>query len=154
MQKRILLIDDEPNVRLFYSDVLAEQGYKVLEADSGNDVVRLIESEVPDLVVLDLKLGRQNGLDVLQQIVCCRRDLPVILLTAYLSFQDDYTTWFADSYVLKSSDPREFLKEVDCVLNGSKPLATLQQTNRASFGARASPSEEQVTAQSRFGAEA
>ncbi|MBI3950193.1 MAG: response regulator [Acidobacteria bacterium] len=135
MQKRILLIDDEPNVRLFYSDVLAEQGYKVLEADSGNDVVRLIESEVPDLVVLDLKLGRQNGLDVLQQIVCCRRDLPVILLTAYLSFQDDYTTWLADSYLLKSSDPGELLHEVDRVLNGPEQRATPQQAYRASFGA-------------------
>jgi DNA-binding response OmpR family regulator len=62
-------------------------------------------------------LRSESGLDVLQQIASHPSRVPVIILTAYASFQDDYTTWLAESYVLKSSDPTEFLMEVQRVLD-------------------------------------
>ncbi len=113
---RILLVDDEPSIRLFYSAVLADQGYDVVEAPSGSEALRLLEKEKCDLVVLDIRLGPHSGLDLLQQIASHPSRVPVIILTAYASFQDDFTTWLAESYVLKSSDPAEFLREVQRVL--------------------------------------
>lgn len=113
---RILLVDDEPSIRLFYSAVLADQGYDVVEAPSGSEALRLLEEKRCDLVVLDIRLGSHSGLDLLQQIASHPSQVPVIILTAYASFQDDYTTWLAESYVLKSSDPTEFLREVQRVL--------------------------------------
>jgi len=113
---RILLADDEPSIRFFYSEVLAGSGYDVLEAHSGDEAMQLIQSEPLDLVVLDIKLRSENGLNVLQQIVHYNPRLPVMLLTAYTSFLDDYTSWLAASYVVKSSDPSEFLREVGRVL--------------------------------------
>jgi len=113
---RILFVDDEPSIRFFYSEILGDNGYDVLEAQSGDEAMQFIQSEPLDLVVLDIKLGSQNGLGVLQQIVSSNPRLPIILLTAYTSFQDDYTSWLAESYVVKSGDPSEFLGEVDHVL--------------------------------------
>ncbi|MBI3949360.1 MAG: response regulator [Acidobacteria bacterium] len=129
--ERVLLIDDEPSVRLFYSDVLAERGFEVVEASSGDEALALIQNEVPDLVVLDIKLGSQSGLTVLQQIVCSNPRLPTILLTGYVSFQDDYTSWLADSYVMKSSDPREFLEEVERTLKNAGVRAAPERFSQA-----------------------
>jgi DNA-binding response OmpR family regulator len=114
---RILLVDDEPSIRLFYSAVLSDAGHDTIEAPSGPEALKLLDTDPPDLVVLDIRLRSESGLDVLQQIASHPSRVPVIILTAYASFQDDYTTWLAESYVLKSSDPTEFLMEVQRVLD-------------------------------------
>ncbi len=116
----ILLVDDEPNIRFFYSDVLTERGHRVYEAASGDEAMHVIAEKSPDLVVLDIKLASENGLHLLQHIVRDYPDVPVILLTAYISFQDDYTSWLAHQYILKSNDPSEFLQAVDEVLRTSQ----------------------------------
>jgi DNA-binding response OmpR family regulator len=131
---KILLVDDEPSIRLYYSDVLADHGYEVLEARSGTDAMRLIKSLAPDMVVLDIKLDAESGLNVLQQIVRYDPNLPVMLLSAYVSFQDDYTCWLADSYVLKSGDPGEFLQEVARLVNQSERQATSEATYQPASG--------------------
>lgn len=78
--------------------------------------MRCLEDESVDLIVLDIKLGRENGLEVLQEIAHRHPRVPVILLTAYTSFQDDYTCWLATRYVVKETDVTSFLREVDHVL--------------------------------------
>ena len=113
---KILLVDDEPNVRLVYREVLAEKGHEVLEAESGEETFKILNGENVDLVVLDIKLRLESGLNVLQKITKEFPDIPVVLCSAYVSFQNDYTTWLAKSYVVKSSDPDEFLKEVNNAL--------------------------------------
>jgi two-component SAPR family response regulator len=69
-----------------------------------------------DLVLLDIKLKNENGLDLLQKIVRDRRDLPVVLCSAYSCYKDDFASWLADGYVVKSSDPHELMGEVARVL--------------------------------------
>ena len=120
---RILVVDDEPNVRLVYKEVLSDGGYEVLEAESAKETFDILKCKPIDLVVLDIKLRSESGLDVLQRIADGFPNLPVILCSAYVSFQNDYTSWLADSYIVKSSDPEELLMEVNKVLNkkgGSK----------------------------------
>ena len=124
---RILLVDDEPSIRLFYQDVLADHGHDVVEATSGNEAMQFIQSESPDLVVLDIKLGPQNGLNVLRDIVGYNPQLPVIILTAYGSFLDDYTSWLAHSVVVKSSDPTELLGAVNDALKQGGSRTTAQR---------------------------
>ncbi len=114
---RILVIDDEPNLRLIYREALSEGGYKVLEAESSQETFDILKRETVDLVVLDIKLRSESGLDVLQRIANEFPNLPVILCSAYVSFQNDYTSWLAESYIVKSSDPEELLGEVNKVLN-------------------------------------
>jgi DNA-binding NtrC family response regulator len=113
---RILVIDDEASIRLLYEDVLAEEGYEVLTAESGAEGLQTLQEQSVDLIVLDIKLKAESGLDVLQRIVSQYPGLPVVLCSAYISFQDDYTSWLAERYVVKSSDPAELLHEVKKVL--------------------------------------
>ena len=114
---RILVVDDEPNLRLVYKEVLSEEGYEVLEAESIKETFEILNREAIDLVVLDIKLRSESGLDVLQRITKEFSNTPVVLCSAYVSFQNDYTSWLADSYIVKSSDPEELLKEVKRVLS-------------------------------------
>ena len=88
-----------------------------MEAGSANESFDILKDEPVDLVVLDIKLGFQSGLAVLQRLAIEFPDLPVILCSAYASFQNDYISWLAENYIVKSSDPEELLNEVNKVLN-------------------------------------
>jgi DNA-binding response OmpR family regulator len=114
---RVLVVDNEPNLRLVYREILSDGGYEVLEAESAKETFDILKREPIDLVVLDIKLRFESGLDVLQRIVKEIPNLPVILCAAYVSFQNDCTSWLADSYVVKSSNPEELLNEVNKVLS-------------------------------------
>lgn len=113
---RILVVDDEKNVRFVFKEVLTENGYDVLEAESSEDTFDILNRELIDLVVLDIKLRSDSGLDILKRITGEFPDTPVLLCSAYASFQNDNSSWLADGYILKSSDTWELLKEVDKVL--------------------------------------
>ncbi len=121
---RILLIDDEPNVRLFYATVLSESGHEVKEVSSASEAMQCLGQEPVDLIVLDIKLERENGLELLQEIAHQHPRVPVILLTAYTSFQDDYTCWLAAGYVVKETDVTGFLHEVERVLDATRLRAS------------------------------
>jgi two-component system KDP operon response regulator KdpE len=77
----ILVIEDEAPIRRFLRASLSEQGYRFNEAETAQDGLRLAASQPPDLIVLDLGLPDQNGLEVLRQI----RDwssVPIIIVSA------------------------------------------------------------------------
>jgi two-component SAPR family response regulator len=75
-----------------------------------------LDEQTFDLVVLDIKLKSESGLDLLQQIVKDRHNLPVILCSAFSCYKDDFSAWLADGYVVKSSNIEELKQEVDKVL--------------------------------------
>ena len=81
---RVLIVDDEPDVRELVRTVLASDGYEVVEAASGAEGLRLAEERVPDLVVLDWQMPGLTGLEVLTELGRKYPELPVILLTAAL----------------------------------------------------------------------
>lgn len=112
----ILVIDDEANIRLMYEGLLKDEGYDVIATETGADGLRALEEHAVDLVLLDIKLKAENGLDVLRRIVRQHPQVPVVLCSAYISFQDDYTSWLAERYLVKSGDPTELLQEIKRVL--------------------------------------
>ena len=114
--KRILIVDDDPNIRLLYKEVLCEGGFDVLEAETGQETFNILDKEAIDLIVLDIKLRFESGLDILQKISTQSPEMPVILCSAYLSYQDDFKSWLADSYLVKSTDPYELVREVNRIL--------------------------------------
>jgi DNA-binding NtrC family response regulator len=67
-------------------------------------------------VVLDIKLKNESGLDLLQQIVKERQELPVILCSAFSFYKEDFSAWLAEGYVVKSSDLQELKDEIRRVL--------------------------------------
>jgi DNA-binding NtrC family response regulator len=113
---KLLVVDDERNIRLLYSQELSEEGHQVFTAASAAEAVEKLTESDYDLVVLDIKLKNESGLDLLQKIVKERHDMPVILATAFSCYKDDFSAWLADGYVVKSSDPQELKDEINRVL--------------------------------------
>ena len=91
----ILVVDDEASIRALYRAELEEEGYGVLCAEDGVSARQAIEQNEVHLVVLDIKLRGESGLQILQDITRNYRELPVILSTAYSSFKDDFSSWLA-----------------------------------------------------------
>ena len=113
---KILVVDDESSIRLLYAQELAEEGYEVTTAATAVEAVEKLGMSDYDLVVLDIKLKNESGLDLLQKIVKERHEMMVILSTAFSCYKDDFSAWLADSYVVKSSDMQELKDEIKRLL--------------------------------------
>ncbi len=109
---KILVVDDEPGLRLLYAAELEDEGYDVVTAEDCATAAAALEKEVIDLVVLDIQIKQESGLEMLQKIVKERSGLPVILCSAYNCYKDDFSSWLADAYVVKSSNLDELKSEV------------------------------------------
>ncbi|HKI83970.1 MAG TPA: sigma-54 dependent transcriptional regulator [Candidatus Krumholzibacteria bacterium] len=83
MKPQILIIDDQESILFFLRRTLAEEGFEVISAETGSKALKLIESTIPDLVLLDLKLPDMSGLDVLERIQNLYPDLCVVMMTAF-----------------------------------------------------------------------
>jgi DNA-binding response OmpR family regulator len=105
--RRILVVDDEENILELYRDELVEEGYEVELAMDGLEALRKFDSFRPDLVTLDVKMPGLDGLEVLRRIREKSASVPVLLLTAFGEFKQDFTTWASDAYIVKSHDTKE-----------------------------------------------
>lgn len=83
MQATILIVDDEGSMRLTLSMLLKREGYRVVEAEGGEDAVRRLEREIFDMVITDLKMEGRDGLEVLKTAKRFNPDSEVVILTAY-----------------------------------------------------------------------
>ena len=110
MKGKILVVDDEINQGMLYEQELEDEGYEVDVANSGKDALELVRTGGYDLVVLDIGMPDMDGLEALGRMLSMDNKLPVILNTAYPSYKDNFMSWAADAYVVKSSDLTE-LKE-------------------------------------------
>ncbi|MFQ5601196.1 MAG: response regulator [Candidatus Krumholzibacteriia bacterium] len=109
---RILVVDDEVNVRRLYANEFEDAGYEVAAAASGAEALQIIVASTPDLVILDIKLDEDNGLDVLRRMKEIHPSLSVILNSGYSTYRDDFSSWLADAYLVKSSDTSELVSTV------------------------------------------
>ncbi|MEW6486796.1 MAG: sigma-54 dependent transcriptional regulator [Thermodesulfobacteriota bacterium] len=81
-REKVLIVDDEYLIRWSLSENLKEEGLKCLTAETGEQAVELFRSELPDVVILDIKLPGISGIEVLERIKEVERDVPVIMVTA------------------------------------------------------------------------
>jgi len=116
MSKRILVVEDEINLLALYRTELEEDGFSVETAENGTDALKVAETFEPDLVILDIKLGDDEGLRVLSDLKNQSKDRPVILNSAYTHFKHDFSSWAADAYVVKSGDMTELKSQVRSLL--------------------------------------
>ncbi|MFH1077453.1 MAG: response regulator [Pseudomonadota bacterium] len=99
---RVLVIDDENHIRYLYKEELTDEGYEVSLAGSAKEALDILKDDKFDVAVLDIKLGDTGGLDLLQHLHELYPSLPVIICTAYDSFQDHPMTQYARNYIVKS----------------------------------------------------
>ena len=121
MSGKILVVDDEKHIRMLYQEELEGEGYEVVTSDGEEPILPLMERVSPEVVVLDIKLGsNRSGLDLLQEIRGKDQAIPVILSTAYDSFQHDLKSIAADYYVVKSVDLGELKSKVALALDKAR----------------------------------
>lgn len=109
---KILVVEDERSLRLLYTMDLERDGHVVVAAADGAEGLRLFDSETPDLVVLDIRLPGMDGLDAMGRMLDHNPRIPIVLNTGCSSFKDNFLSWVADSYVIKSSDTGELRAKI------------------------------------------
>ncbi len=117
---QVLVVDDEDDLRMLYADELRDEGYEVTTAGTCNEAREQLDKDNFDLVILDIQMKNESGLDLLKEVVREKVDLPVILCTAFSIYKDDFSSWLADAYVVKSSDLTELKNQVRQVLEKRK----------------------------------
>lgn len=117
---KILIVDDEVNVRKLYSEELRNEGYETVSASCVKDALASVEKDNPDLIILDIKLGDESGIDALMEIVKDRKHLPVILNSAYAVYRGNFQTWAADAYIVKSVDLAPLKEKIKELLKRAK----------------------------------
>jgi DNA-binding response OmpR family regulator len=118
----VLVVDDEPTIREVVVRYLEREGYRTLEAGDGRTARELLETDSPNLVVLDVMLPEMDGL-ALCRWIRARSALPVIMLTARGEEADRIVglELGADDYVTKPFSPRELAARVRTVLRRAQP---------------------------------
>lgn len=118
---RVLVVDDEPQIRAILRAYLSAEGFQVQDAATGAQALRVLTSEPPDLVLLDIGLPDLDGLEVLRTL---RRtsDVYVVLVTARAEEVDKLIGLGvgADDYVTKPFSPREVVARVKAVLRRTR----------------------------------
>ena len=113
---KILIVDDEPHLRLLYETELRRAGYETMTASNAEQGLEYVDTMAPDLVILDIRMAGMDGVEALQRILDRDNTLPVILNTAYSSYRENFMTWSADAYVTKSADVDELIDTVKSLL--------------------------------------
>ena len=79
---KILVVDDDPEVRMATRDFLSSKGYEVVVAEGGREALRLLDASPPDVVLLDVAMPDMDGMEILKRIVATHPTMPVIMVTA------------------------------------------------------------------------
>ncbi len=105
-------MEDEEPLRLLYEEELREEGYEVLTACNGKGALVQLEVGNPDLVILDIIMPMMDGMEALGRILGKNRKIPIILHTSYSHYKENFMSWAADAYVIKSSDLIELKEKI------------------------------------------
>ena len=104
MAKTIMIVDDSSTMLMSLRNSLEIAGFKVLAANDGQPALdQLLGGAKPDLIITDIRMPGKNGIELITQIMGLRKDIPIIINSAYQSHKEDFMTWAADAYVVKSS---------------------------------------------------
>ena len=118
--KRLLLIDDDPNLILLVKDYLEFRGYEVITAENGREALDVLETDVPDMIVCDVMMPEMDGYDFVSNVRENERTswIPVLFLSAKGQPQDRVKglNVGADVYMVKPFEPEELVAQVEASL--------------------------------------
>lgn len=127
---RILVVDDDSRIRTVVRRGLAYEGYRVVEAASGEEGLERVREHLPDLMVLDMMLPGIDGLEVIRRLRAAGDELPILVLTARDEVRDrvEGLRTGADDYLVKPFNVEELLARVEALLR--RRSATASETLR------------------------
>ena len=128
--KRLLLIDDDPNLILLVKDYLEFRGYDVITAENGREALDILEGETPDMIICDVMMPEMDGYSLVEHV---RQDpktnwIPVLFLSAKGQSQDKVKglSTGADVYMVKPFEPEELVAQVESSLKQASRLMVRQ----------------------------
>jgi DNA-binding response OmpR family regulator len=118
MKKKILLVEDEKALCLLYEEELSREGYEITAVTDAEAALAALRSTGFDLIVTDIRMPGKNGIELITEIMGLRKDIPIIINSAYQSYKEDFMTWAADAYVVKSSSLDELKAKIKSLIGG------------------------------------
>ena len=119
---KILLCEDDTNIRKLIATYLSQQGFTILESDNGASAWSFFQSEKVDLVITDLMMPKMDGFSLTQKIRSSQKDVPILILSALESVEDKEKGFFSgtDDYMVKPIDLKELLMRIKALLRRYK----------------------------------
>jgi two-component system, OmpR family, response regulator ResD len=132
MNTKVLLADDDPNVREFIRLYFHKQNIELLEACDGKTALELVEKEAPDCVILDVMMPEIDGFEVCREIRK-ESDVPIIMLTAKDEEMDRVVglELGADDYITKPFSPRELVARMKAIFRRMQPKERTSEESQA-----------------------
>ena len=122
MKNKILLVEDEPDLRMIVAEVLVDEGYEVLTAADGLRAINKIRTGKPDLVIADVMMPVMDGFTMAKEIRKFNSNIPILFLTAKSRIEDleeGFETG-ANDYLKKPFEFRELIVRIKALLRNSK----------------------------------
>ncbi|GAB4171608.1 MAG: response regulator [Calditrichia bacterium] len=116
---KILIVEDEVPQQLLYKAELEDEGYRVETAGTADEARKKISDFKPDIVIVDIQIPGQTGLEWMSEVLENEK-IPFIINSAYSHYKDDFSSWAADEYVVKSSDLTELKEAIRRVIKQHK----------------------------------
>ena len=124
----ILIVDDEKSLRDFLVIMLEEEGYQVVTSPSAEKAIKLIRENIIDLVLTDIRMGRSNGIDVLDAARKVLPDTPVVIMTAYASAETAVTAMKKGAYDYISKPFK--IEDIQLIVKNALEKKKLTEENR------------------------
>ncbi len=110
--RTILIVENDKNQLLLYEYELSLEGYNIITAKDGYEALEKVKEHLPDLIVLDIILPGMDGVELMGRMLSERKNIPIIINTAYGGYKDNFIMWSANAYIIKSSDLSELKNKV------------------------------------------
>lgn len=118
--KTILIVDDQPGIRMLLEEVFSKEGFATLTAGTGREALKIFGDIRPELVLLDMKIPGMDGIEILKRMKRDCEKVQVVMMTAYgeLDLIEEAKTWGAVRHFTKPFDVFELRDTVKNLLNG------------------------------------
>src|SRR5574341_111125 len=114
--KKILVVDDEENIRKLYKEEFEDMGFEVTTVPDGPQALAAMEAAKFDLAILDMRMREMGGIETLRKIKERDSALPVIISSAYEEYNQDFASWASEAYIVKSADTTALRETVRKIL--------------------------------------
>lgn len=118
--KKVLIVDDQPGIRMLLEEVFSKEGFETLSAGTGDEALVLFRNKRPDIVLLDMKIPGMDGIEILKRMKRDCEKVQVVMMTAYgeLDLIEEAKTWGAVRHFTKPFDVFELRDTVKNLLDG------------------------------------
>jgi DNA-binding response OmpR family regulator len=118
--KKILCVDNDLSLLHLYKEELSEEGYKVILARDGKQAMEKFREEKPEAIIMEIRMPVMDGIETMNAMLGRDRQIPIILNTAFPEYRQNYMTWGAEAFIVKSSDLSELKIKIREVLQKRK----------------------------------